>query len=177
MDATRALRSGDSAEKISVLKALRSIDGQDLLEGVVLALDDGDIRVRGEAFGLLMLAGEDVSDFLVSSMGSPSKNIRGFAALVLANRDCRRAIPDIAKLAGDDSAMVRSCAVGALGHLGARHEAGILVRALSDPNLEVRNGALHAVIGMDISVPEGTMEAVLKAGDEETAGMISRLKE
>lgn len=147
-----------------------------MLKEVVLRLDDEDIQVRGEAFGLLVLTDRDVSDFLVGSMKSSSKNIRGFAALVLANRNDQSAIPEIAKLACDDSAMVRSCAVGAIGHLKAKQEAGILVRALSDPNLEVRNGALSAVIRMDIHVPEETMGSVLRNGDAETARMILRLK-
>ena len=141
MSASRILRSGNSAEKIRILQAARSIDDQDMLEEVVSRLDDEDIRVRGEAFGLLVLTDGDVSGFLLSSIKSPSKNIRGFVALVLANRNDQSAIPEIARLAGDDSSMVRSCAIGALGHLKAMQEADIFVKALSDPSQEVRNGA------------------------------------
>lgn len=173
----KILRSGNSTEKIRILQTARSVDDQDMLEEVVARLDDEDIRVRGEAFGLLVLTDGDVSGFLVSSMKSPSKNIRGFVALVLANRDDLSAIPEIAKLAGDESSMVRSCAIGALDHLKARQEADSFVKALSDPSQEVRNGALSAVIKMGIPVPEGTMEAVLRDGDAETAKMISRLNE
>ena len=50
--------------------------------------------------------------------------------------------------------MVRSCAIGALGHLKAMQEADIFVNALSDPSQEVRNSALSAVIKMSIPVPE-----------------------
>ena len=177
MSASRILRSGNSAEKIRILQAARSIDDQDMLEEVVSRLDDEDIRVRGEAFGLLVLTDGDVSGFLLSSIKSPSKNIRGFVALVLANRNDQSAIPEIARLAGDDSSMVRSCAIGALGHLKAMQEADIFVNALSDPSQEVRNSALSAVIKMSIPVPEERMKSVLRDGDAETARMISRLKE
>ena len=63
LSASRILRSGNSAEKIRILQAARSIDDQDMLEEVVSRLDDEDIRVRGEAFGLLVLTDGDVSGF------------------------------------------------------------------------------------------------------------------
>ena len=73
------------------------------------------IQVRGEAFSSLVLNKNKISDLLIKNLNSASKNIRGFASLVLANRNEVDAIPEIIKLAKDERSMVRSCAIGALG--------------------------------------------------------------
>ncbi len=176
LSVSKILRSGRSAEKIRVLQTISSIDDMEVLGEIVSRLDDEDIQVRGEAFGLLVLNDGNITDFLVRGMESPSKNIRGFLALVLANRNEQSAIPEITKLACDESSMVRSCAIGALGHLKARDAADVFVRALEDASQEVRNSALFAVIGMNIPVSEDRMQAVLRDGDVETARIISRLR-
>ncbi len=176
MSVSKILRSGRSAEKIRILQTISSICDMEVLEEIVSRLDDEDIQVRGEAFGLLVLNDGDITDLLARSMGSPSRNIRGFVALVLANRNEQSAIPEIARLADDESSMVRSCAIGALGHLKARDAADVFVRALEDASQEVRKSALFAVIGMNIPVSEERMQAVLRDGDMETTKMLSRLK-
>ena len=159
-------------------KLPKTINNLKMLKDVTALLDDSDIQIRGEAFSLLILADiEGAFDVLVECLRLPSKNIRAFVALVLANRGdhIRILIPNLVKLAEDESAMVRSCAIGALSHLNANDQGEIFVKALSDVNLEVRNGALHAIIKMGISVPNDIIDKVTSSGDAETAIMISNM--
>ena len=86
-------------------------------------------KVRGEAFSSLVLNKNKISNFLIENLNSASKNIRGFASLVLANRNDTNAIPEIIKLANDERSMVRSCAIGALGHLKAIEAKEIILKS------------------------------------------------
>ena len=56
------------------------------------------------------------------------------------------AIPEIIKLVEDEHGMVRSCAIGALGYLKADKITEIILKLLSDSNLEVQKSALQAAI-------------------------------
>ena len=116
----KVLESGSSEEKIKILETLDKTNNPEILEKIISKLDDDDIKVRGEAFSSLVLNKNKISDFLIQSLNSTNKNIRGFAALVLANRNETDAIPNIAKLAKDERSMVRSCIIGALRHLKAK---------------------------------------------------------
>ena len=117
-----------------------------MIEEVILRLDDDDIRVRGEAFSSLILNENDISGHLLRGIRSASKNIRGFASLVLANRGEASAVPYMVKLASDEHPMVRSCAVGALGHLKAAggDARDAILGSLFDQDLDVRKSAAHA---------------------------------
>ena len=117
---SKVLELGSCEEKIKILETLDCIDNPEILEKIILKLDDDDIKVRGEAFSSLVLNENKISNFLIKSLNSASKNIRGFASLVLANRNEITAIPEIIKLAKDERSMVRSCAIGALGYLKAQ---------------------------------------------------------
>ena len=109
-------------------------------------------------------------------MDSTSKNIRGFASLVLANRNETIAIPEIIKLAKDERSMVRSCALGSLGHLKAIEAKEIFLKALLDSNLEVKKSALQAIIDLKIILSEEKINEVLKEKDPEIEKMLSLIK-
>ena len=145
-DIIRDLRSGDRDQKIRILESLASTGSSDVIEEVILRLDDDDIRVRGEAFSSLILNENDISGHLLRGLGSASTNIRGFASLVLANRGEASAVPYMVKLASDERPMVRSCAVGALGHLRAAggDARDAILGSLFDQDLDVRKSAAHA---------------------------------
>ena len=172
----KVLESGNSEEKIKILETLDKTDNPKVLEKIISKLDDDDIQVRGEAFSLLILNENKISDFLIQNLNSTSKNIRGYAALVLANRDETNAIPNITKLAKDERSMVRSCAIGALGHLKAKEAKDVFLDSVSDTNLEVRKSALQAIINMKFPISEERIKEISKDADSDLLKMISKLK-
>ena len=173
---SKVLELGSSQEKIKILETLENIDNPEILEKIILKLDDDDIKVRGEAFSSLILNKNKISNFLINSLNAANKNIRGFTSLVLANRNETDAIPEIIKLAKDERSMVRSCALGALGHLKAQEAKGIFLEGLSDSNLEVKKSALQAIIDLKIIISEDKINEILKEKDPEIEKMISLVK-
>jgi len=93
---------------------------------------------------------------LIQNLNSESKNIRGYTALVLANRRNSDAISAITNLTKDQSGMVRACALGSLGYLKAKQSSKEIHECFSDLNLEVKKCALKAAIdiGDKISIKE-----------------------
>jgi len=173
---SKVLELGNSQEKIKVLETLEDEDNPEMLKKIILKLDDDDVAVRGEAFSSLILNENKISSLLINDLNATSKNIRGFVSLVLANRNETSAIPEIIKLAKDERSMVRSCALGALGHLKAQEAKEIFLEALSDSNIEVRKSALQSIIDLEIPVPEDKMKDVFKEKDSEIEKMVSLLK-
>ena len=172
----KILEFGSNKEKIRVLETLDNIDDPEILEGIISKLDDDDVEVRGEAFSSLLLNKNKISNFLISNLNAASKNTRGFVSLVLANRNDTSAIPEIIKLVKDEHYMVRSCALGALGHLKAQEAKGIFLEALSDPNIEVKKSALQGIIDLKIIISEEKIKEVFKENDHEVEKMISSIK-
>ncbi len=173
---SKVLELGSCEEKIKILETLDGTDNPEILEKIILKLDDDDIQVRGEAFSSLILNENKISNFLIKSLNSANKNMRGFALLVLANRNETSAIPEIIKLVKDERSMVRSCAIGALGHLKAQEAKEIFLDSLLDSNLEVRKSAMQAIIDLNITIPEGNMKEIIKEKDPEIKKLISQLK-
>lgn len=173
---SKVLELGSCEEKIKILEILDSTSNPEILEKIILKLDDDDIQVRGEAFSSLILNENEISNFLIKSLNSANKNIRGFASLVLANRNETSAIPEIIKLVKDERSMVRSCAIGALGHLKAQEAKEIFLDSLLDSDLEVRKSAMQSIIDLNITIPEGNMKEIVKEKDPEIKKLISQLK-
>lgn len=142
----KIVQTGPSEEKIMVLESLTDTSNPEIIDTIIQELDDADIEVRGEAFSSLLLNDNDISEILLQNLKNQSKNIRGYCALVLANRNEKNAIPKITLLTSDESAMVRSCAVGALGHLKADESCEAIRRCLDDPNVEVKKSAIKSAI-------------------------------
>ncbi len=172
----KVLELGSCEEKIKILETLDGTDNPEILEKIILKLDDDDIQVRGEAFSSLVLNENKISNFLIKSLNSASKNIRGFASLVLANRNEITAIPEIIKLAKDERSMVRSCAIGALGYLRAQEAKEIFLEYLLDSDLEVRKSAIQAVIDLNIIISEKKIMEIVKEKDPEIEKLLSELK-
>ncbi|KER07137.1 Epoxyqueuosine reductase protein [Marine Group I thaumarchaeote SCGC AAA799-E16] len=172
----KVLESGSSEEKIKILETLDKTDNPEILEKIISKLDDDDIKVRGEAFSSLVLNKNKISNFLIQNLNSTSKNVRGFAALALANRNETSAIPKIAKLAKDERSMVRSCAIGALSHLKAKEEREIFLDSVLDTNMEVRKSALQAIINLKFPISEEKIKEISKDADSELLKMLSKLK-
>ena len=172
----KVLESGSSEEKIKILETLDKTDNPEVLEKIISKLDDDDIKVRGEAFSSLVLNKNKISDFLIQNLNSTSKNVRGFAALALANRNETNAIPNITKLAKDERSMVRSCAIGALGHLKAKEAKDVFLDSVLDTNVEVRKSALQAIINLKFPISEERIKEISKDADSELLKMLSKLK-
>ena len=173
---SKVLELGSSKEKIKILETLDNIDNPDILEEIISKLDDDDIEVRGEAFSSLVSNKNKISNFLINNLNSTNKNIRGFTSLILANRNETSAIPEIIKLTKDERSMVRSCALGALGHLKAKEAKDVFIKALSDSNMEVKKSALQAIIDLMIIISEEKINECFKEKDAEIEKMISLIK-
>ena len=107
-ETTEILNNDNKNEKISLLSNLTEATNSKIIMQVISALDDDEIRVRGEAFSSLFLNDNDISEILISSLTDNSKNIRGFSALILANRGDTNSIDSLIDLTKDTSGMVRS---------------------------------------------------------------------
>lgn len=171
-DVIRILETGSSSQKIKALESLATTDvsAPDVIKYMISKLDDDDIRVRGEAFSSLLLnQSEKTSEYLIKSLSSESKNIRGFASLALANRNDRRAIPELIRLVCDKRSMVRSCAIGALGYLKAdsKDAQKVLYNSLFDENIKVQKSAAHAIIRFGTALPTDLLGAVSEKWTDE----------
>ncbi|MEM3144170.1 MAG: HEAT repeat domain-containing protein [Candidatus Nitrosotenuis sp.] len=176
LDEIRNVIESDSREdKIKILESLSQTSDSTLIQLVISKLDDDDIQVRGEAFAALMLNENDISDILIQSLKSPRKNIRGYSALILANRNEKRAIPAIVELASDESASVRSCAIGALGYLKAVDGTQAIAKCINDYNSEVRKSAIKSALDLGNDKLLKQVQPA-KSDDQETRLLLDRVK-
>ena len=173
---SKILETGSSEEKIKILETLEKIDEPEILEKIIMKLDDDDIQVRGEAYSSLVLNENKISNFLIKNLNSVNKNIRGFTSLVLANRNEKNAIPEIIKLIEDEHGMVRSCAIGALGYLKADKITDIILKLLSDSNLDVQKSALQAAIQVNAKISKNKIEEISKNNDQQIKNLLLKLK-
>ena len=170
------LETGTSDEKIQILESLDSTDDFEIIKKMINCLDDPDIKVRGEAFASLILNKNNISNVLIENLNDERKNIRGFGALVLANRNDSIAIPKLIELTQDERSMVRSCALGALGHLKAKEAKDSIHRGLTDSNIEVKKSALQALIKIDGEISEKEISEILEEKDSEVEQLVAKLK-
>jgi HEAT repeat protein len=170
------LDHGSKEEKIDVLESLVSTTEPQIINKMISKLDDPDIEVRGEAFSSLILNNNKIVQFLIDNLNSESKNVRGFSALVLANRKEMGAIPLLINLTRDSSSTVRSCAVGALGYLNAKNAHQAIHDCLFDSNIEVKKSAIKAAIDIDYKISEKEISEIAKESDDETTSLLDLIK-
>jgi HEAT repeat protein len=163
----KILDSNSKEEKIETLESLTDTIDPQIINKIISMLDDPNIEIRGEAFSVLILNENNISKFLIKNLNSQSKNIRGFSALILANRNNSEAISSIINLTSDSSSLVRSCALGALGFLKAAKASKIIHSCLSDTNLEVKKSALKAVIDIGDKIPPEEINKISTEKDDE----------
>ena len=169
------LEKGTSEEKIKILESLDNEKDPTVLAGMILKLNDDSIQVRGEAFSSLVLNKNEISDILIKNLKSPNKNIRGFTLLILANRNEKNTKSEIIKLVKDEHSMVRSCALGALGHLKVK-DSDVFIDSLSDADMEVKKSALQSIIDLKITIPENKIKEISKIDSKEIQRMLLQLK-
>jgi len=172
----KVLDSDSSDDKIKMLETLSDVTESEIIKKIISKLDDPDIQVRGEAFSCLILNPNDISNLLINSLNDSSKNVRGFSALVLANRKDTRAIPSIKQLTKDESSRVRGCALGALGYLRAHEAKQEINSCLLDENIEVRKSALKAIVDIGESLTEEKIQEISKDKDKEIEKLLIKVK-
>jgi HEAT repeat protein len=168
--------SGTKDEKISTLESLANTCDPEIINKVISKLGDADIEVRGEAFSSLVLNENNISKFLIQNLNSESKNIRGYSVLVLANRRNMDAISEIINLTKDQSGMVRSCALGALGYLKAKQASKVIHSCIFDSNLEVKKSALKAAIDIGEKISNEEIKELSKEKDPEIEKLLVQVK-
>ena len=166
-DQNKIFDSDSKEEKIRLLESLANSNDPEMITKIISKLDDTDIEVRGEAFSSLVLNENNILNQLVQNLKSDSKNIRGFSALVLANRRNLEAISEIINLSKDQSSMVRACALGALGYLKAKEASKEIHECFSDSNLEVKKSALKAAIDIEDTISSEELKELSKDSDPE----------
>ena len=172
----KILESGTSQNKIRILETLHNTNNLEILQHIISKLNDNSIQVRGEAFNALLLNQNNISKILIDNLSSTNKNIKGFTALVLANKNEKSAIPEIIKIVNNEHGAVRSCAIGALGYLKAEKTSNIILNALSDSNLDVQKSALQAAIQTNIFVSEEKIKEISKNNDPQIQNLLLKLK-
>jgi HEAT repeat protein len=175
-DIIKKLDFGTSQEKITILESLEHTDDFEIIKKIISKLGDDDIQVRGEAFSSLILNKNKISELLIKSLISDNKYVKGYGALVLANRNDVNSIPEIMKLTNDNSSMVRSCALGALGHLRAKQAKDTIEKCMTDPNLEVKKSALQAAILIEDKISENKIREIEKEKDPEIERLLVKIK-
>ena len=172
----KILESGTTQNKIEILETLYNTNDLKILGQIILRLNDDSIQVRGEAFNALLLNQNKISKILINNLSSSNKNIKGFTSLVLANRNEKSAIPEIIKLVNNKHGMVRSCAIGALGYLKSDKITNIILKLLSDSNLEVQKSALQAAIQVNATISKNKIEEISKNNDQQIKNLLLKLK-
>ena len=168
------LDSGSNKDKISVLESLSQSNDQETINKIMSKLDDSEIKVRGEAFSSLFHNKNDISEFLIDALSSESKNVKGFSALILANRGDSNAISVIELLLKDSSGTVRSCALGALGHLRSSQSSTIIRKCFQDKVLEVRKSAVQAFLKIGGDILPREVDELTKDADDELKFLITK---
>ena len=172
----KILDSDSKLEKIRVLESLANSNDSEMITKIISKLDDSDIEVRGEAFSSLVLNENNISNQLIQNLQAESKNIRGFSALVLANRRNSEAISKIILLTKDTSGMVRACSLGALGYLKAKEASKEIHDCFFDSNLEVKKSALKAAIDIGDPISSEEITELSKEKDPEIEKLLVQAK-
>lgn len=175
-DVIKVLESGSSEEKIRMLELLTDTNDDRIIQEIISRLGDDDIRVRGEAFSTLVLNENEISRFLIQGLKSHSKDIRAYSALILANREETKVIPEIVSMVDDEHSMVRACALGALGYLRAQDAGNAILQCLGDSNIEVRKSAVKAMIDIGKPLSEEMLQTVLQQRDYELERLVAQAK-
>ena len=171
------LDDGTKKEKIQSIEKLTDHKDPKIIQLIISKLDDEDIEVRGEAFSSLVLNDNKISEQLIKNLDSEKKYVRGFSALILANRKDVEGISEIIKLTEDESSLVRSCALGALGYLKANEASKAIHSCFSDSNLEVKKSALKAAIDLGDKLNHLDYEKFAEEKDEELEKLLILAKQ
>ena len=154
----KLLRNDDS--RLDILRKLTHNDDPEIIREIIELFDAEKIQVRGEVFSTLFLNENDILEQLLEGLEHESKNVRGYVALVIANRNEKNAIQHIIRLTNDSSGLVRTCAYGALGHLAVKESAKELHKGVFDSNLEAVKSAAYALARINEKISQEEIESM-----------------
>ena len=157
------LKNEDSRQNI--LQRLTQTNDSEIIQEIIKLFDDENIEIRGEVFSTLFLNENNILEQLICALKNKSKSIRAYTTLVLANRNEKESIHDIIKLTKDDSGLVRTCAYGAIGHLGTKVGIKELHEGIYDSNIEAVKSAAYALIKMGERISKKEIEELDKFND------------
>ncbi len=174
-NALEILDKGSRQKKILTLELLQDTSDVQIIRKIISMLDDEDIRVRGEAFSSLVANTNQIAEHLIWGLNSDNKTIRGHLSLVLSNRRVYEAVPELIKLTSDEHPMVRSCALGALGHLGDSEAGDAIYGCLTDSDMEVKKCAIQAAIDIGLPLSDKMLKTILLKKDPEVEKLIAQV--
>ena len=160
--------------EIETLKTLVKTVDPKIITAMIKLFDDSRIEVRGEVFSTLFLNDNNISEELINGLKDISKSVRAYTTLVLANRFENNAIPEILKLTDDQSGLVRTCAFGALGHLGYKPAKKKLHRGIFDSNLEAVKSASYSLTRIGEKISHTEFEELKKYNDPEIEKILKK---
>ena len=176
-DLKSILETGKKEEKIQCIEKLTENNDPKIIQLIISKLDDEEIEVRGEAFSSLVLNENKIAEQLIKNLNSEKKYVRGFSALILANRKDIEGISEIIKLTQDQSSLVRSCSLGALGFLKANEASTAIHNCFADSSLEVKKSALKAAIDLGDKLNPQDFEKFNEEKDEEMEKLLILAKQ
>lgn len=139
------LSSPDFFEREEAVKQLGTIDADEAVAGLVMALEDEDRGIRELAADCLVNQGGDTcSRLLASFMGHNEISVRNLAAEILV-RIGERAVPALVEALNDGDHDVRKFALDVLGLIRDHSVAGRIHEMLDDPNENVACSAAEAL--------------------------------
>ncbi len=150
MEAARALVdalcSRDDFVVAAVTRSLIGVRNTSLLDALVRALQQGNVRMRQAAADALgWMADKRSVEVLVSALGDEDWKVCANAVIALGRLNDRRAVtPLVALISGSNPAM-RLVAAGVLGRLGDRRATAPLVGLLDDGDILVRSAGAEAL--------------------------------
>lgn len=125
---------------------LQNIDGRAPMEPLILALDDGDGRIRSIAVTALGCMGERTPiDLLVRALSDDDWRVRSAAVEALGQLGARAPIEPLVCALGNESDLIRAMAAKSLGLLGKRTPVAALICALTDSCSSVRKTVAQAL--------------------------------
>ncbi|HEY7126343.1 MAG TPA: HEAT repeat domain-containing protein [Ktedonobacterales bacterium] len=144
-----ALTSRDEFVVAAVTRALIGVRNTSLLDALVRAIQQGNVRMRQAAADALgWMADRRSVEVLVAALGDEDWKVCANAVVALGRLNDRRAVtPLVALIAGSNPAM-RLVAAGILGRLGDRRATAPLVGLLDDADILVRAAGAEALASL-----------------------------
>jgi len=141
----RLLDSADDSFTTTIVRTLGAIDGG---AGPVMSawLESGEEEKRRRATAVLAASDSGLSR-LIQALASPDDAVSAAAIEGLAEAGAR-AIPSLLRASADENHVIRALALRALSKIEPKPEETlpILIRALKDPHIQVRNEAMDALV-------------------------------
>ncbi|HKA24223.1 MAG TPA: HEAT repeat domain-containing protein [Candidatus Eisenbacteria bacterium] len=148
----------DVSVRAAVVEALGKLGDPRGIPVVMRALADADPAIRKEAaIALWRLGDKGNAPQLVRALHEADAEVRAMDVWALEKAvDPHTVIPELSKIAGDHSALVRSYVARTLGRQGTQAALEPLFRLLTDPDLHTRVNAARSLgqVGDSAAVPQ-----------------------